>query len=46
MTVSGKGFGHGVGLCQYGAKKMAEDGKGYREILFHYFKGVTIEKIY
>ncbi len=46
LTVSGKGFGHGVGLCQYGAKKMAEDGKGYREILFHYFKGVTIEKIY
>lgn len=46
VTILGKGFGHGVGLCQYGAKKMAEEGRNYKEILLHYFKGATIEKIY
>jgi stage II sporulation protein D len=46
VLIEGIGFGHGVGLCQYGAKKMAEEGKNYREILYHYFKGTTIEKIY
>ncbi|MCX7943971.1 MAG: SpoIID/LytB domain-containing protein [Deltaproteobacteria bacterium] len=46
VEVIGKGFGHGVGLCQFGAKKMAEEGKNYKEILLHYFKGVTLEKIY
>ncbi len=33
----GKGYGHGVGLCQWGAKKMAEQGKTYKEILKYYF---------
>ena len=37
------GFGHGVGMSQYGAKAMAEDGADYREILTHYYTGVTIE---
>ncbi|MCX7959457.1 MAG: SpoIID/LytB domain-containing protein, partial [Deltaproteobacteria bacterium] len=46
MKITGRGFGHGVGLCQYGAKRMAEEGKNYIEILKHYFKDVTIEKIY
>jgi stage II sporulation protein D len=42
----GKGWGHGVGLCQVGASGMAVAGKSYREILKHYYSGVEIEKIY
>lgn len=37
------GFGHGVGLSQYGANQMAADGADYREILTHYYTGVTVE---
>ena len=37
------GHGHGVGLSQYGANAMAEAGSDYREILTHYYTGVTIE---
>ena len=33
------GFGHGVGMSQYGANVMAENGSGYREILAHYYPG-------
>lgn len=36
------GYGHGVGLSQYGAKYMAEQGSGYREILTHYYKDTQI----
>jgi len=32
------GYGHGVGLSQYGAQKMAADGKSYKEILAHYYR--------
>lgn len=44
VTFSGKGYGHGVGLSQWGAHKMAKDGRKPEEIVNHYFKGVTIEK--
>jgi stage II sporulation protein D len=37
LRIQGSGSGHGVGLCQWGAKGMAEEGKGYREILKFYF---------
>ena len=37
------GYGHGVGLSQYGANQMAEEGSDYREILTHYYTGVTVE---
>ena len=40
----GGGFGHGVGLCQHGAKGMADAGKNYEQIVTHYFKGVRIER--
>jgi len=33
----GRGSGHGVGMCQWGAKVMAENGRGFREILAHYY---------
>lgn len=36
------GYGHGVGLSQYGAKSMAEDGKDWREILEWYFPGCEV----
>lgn len=37
-----RGFGHGVGLCQYGADGMAKQGYTYEEILKHYYQGVEI----
>ena len=40
-----KGYGHGVGMSQYGALGMAKQGYTYDEILKHYYTGVTIEKI-
>ncbi|HEX9206545.1 MAG TPA: SpoIID/LytB domain-containing protein [Candidatus Deferrimicrobiaceae bacterium] len=38
----GQGYGHGVGMCQFGANGMAQAGKGYREILARYYPGVAI----
>lgn len=43
IIFSGKGWGHGVGLSQYGAKKMGELGFTYQEILQHYFTDVHIK---
>ncbi len=42
---SGRGWGHGVGLCQVGAYGMAVRGHGYREILHHYYSGVRLERL-
>jgi stage II sporulation protein D len=42
----GRGFGHGVGICQYGADGRAKHGENYRAILLHYYPGASIEKIY
>ncbi|SDK56563.1 SpoIID/LytB domain-containing protein [Natronincola ferrireducens] len=39
----GKGFGHGLGMSQWGAKKMAEEGYSYLDILTHYYKGTKVE---
>ena len=41
---AGKGWGHGVGLCQVGAYGMAMRGSGYREILAHYYPGTSLSK--
>jgi stage II sporulation protein D len=41
-VVKGAGFGHGVGLSQYGAYGYAKHGVGYRDILTHYYTGTTI----
>lgn len=38
------GFGHGVGMSQYGAKVMAEDGADYAQILAHYYPGTALIK--
>ena len=37
-----KGFGHGVGMSQVGADRMARQGKDYQDILHHYYQGVEI----
>lgn len=42
IVISGSGWGHGVGLSQYGAKAMAADGATYQEILNRYFVGVSM----
>jgi len=41
---SGKGWGHGVGLCQVGAFRMAQKGATYEEILKKYYSGIKIDK--
>lgn len=41
-----KGYGHGVGMSQWGAQGMAEDGFLYSEILKHYYSGVDIKDLY
>jgi stage II sporulation protein D len=45
LIFKGKGYGHGVGLCQYGAKKMAEMGFNYVEILKFYFPNLQLGKL-
>ena len=42
---TGRGWGHGVGMCQTGAYGMARRGFDYRSILTHYYSGVTVEKL-
>ena len=42
----GRGSGHGVGLCQWGARGRAARGEGYREILSHYYPGAEIRRMY
>jgi len=42
FVLRGAGWGHGVGLCQIGAAVMAEQGKGYAEILKHYYPGTGV----
>ena len=44
FTFAGTGWGHNVGMSQYGAKGMAELGFGYQEILHYYFTDVQIQK--
>ncbi len=41
-TFAGHGFGHGIGMSQWGAKNMADLGKSYEEILYHYYSGTQI----
>ena len=42
----GRGRGHGAGLCQWGAAGLAREGKGYREILLHYYPGADVVRMY
>ncbi len=42
IIISGKGYGHGVGMSQYGAMKMADLGYTFDEILRYYYSGVEV----
>lgn len=42
ILIEGKGFGHGVGMSQFGAKKMAELGYSFEEILKYYYTGIDV----
>ncbi len=46
VVISTNGYGHGVGMSQYGANGMANNGSSYRDILLHYYTGVSIKNIY
>lgn len=43
IVINSRGYGHGVGLSQWGAGKMAKEGYTYDEILKHYYTGIDIE---
>ncbi|MEW6417971.1 MAG: SpoIID/LytB domain-containing protein [Nitrospirota bacterium] len=43
IMFEGKGYGHGVGLCQWSALQMAREGKNYKEILSFFYPGTTIQ---
>ncbi|MBN8542080.1 MAG: SpoIID/LytB domain-containing protein [Deltaproteobacteria bacterium] len=44
IEFQGRGFGHGTGLCQWGARAMAQNAKSYQEILAHYYPKLTLSK--
>ena len=46
FILHGKGWGHGVGMCQIGAAVMGEQGYTYEQILSHYYKNANITNIY
>lgn len=46
VAITTTGYGHGVGLCQYGADGLAKQGKTYEEILKYYYKGVSIRRLF
>lgn len=43
FVFNGRGFGHGIGLSQYGANNMAKEGRNFKDIITYYFKGIVIE---
>lgn len=46
VVFTGRGYGHGVGLCQWGAKGMADEGIGYRDILKFYYSDADVVTLY
>ena len=46
VVIRGFGFGHGVGMSQYGTMDYADNGWDYKSILKHYYSGVEIKQIY
>ena len=45
LIVNGRGFGHGVGMSQWGAQGMARAGHSFDEILRHYYQGIELERV-
>ncbi len=46
VVLTGRGFGHGVGMCQWGANLMARNGKTPHEIIYFYFKNIEIADLW
>jgi stage II sporulation protein D len=46
LKLEGHGFGHGAGLCQWGARLLAEQGLTAESILFHYYPGTELQQLY
>ena len=46
VIINVNGYGHGVGMSQYGANGMAKEGNDYKNILTHYYNGCEIKKLY
>jgi stage II sporulation protein D len=46
LVMSGTGFGHGVGMCQWGARALAEDGQSPEEIINYYYRNVQIVNLW
>jgi stage II sporulation protein D len=44
--INGHGFGHGAGMCQWGAKVLADQGQEFRQILAHYYPGTELQVLY
>ncbi len=42
FVVNGRGFGHGIGMSQWGASSLASEGWSYQQILFHYYQGTGL----
>ncbi|WP_017756579.1 stage II sporulation protein D [Calidifontibacillus oryziterrae] len=45
IIITTKGYGHGVGMSQYGANGMATEGKSFEDIITHYYQGTTISNV-
>lgn len=45
LVLDGRGWGHGVGMCQYGARGMALKGRSHEDILRYYYRDIRLEKI-
>src|SRR6185436_4918517 len=45
VVFNGRGWGHGVGMCQVGAYGMALRGLSYQEILMHYYTGISLQRL-
>jgi stage II sporulation protein D len=45
FLIDGRGWGHGIGMSQYGARGYAENGWGYARILAHYYRGTQLKQV-
>lgn len=46
LYLSGTGFGHGVGMCQWGARSLAEEGRSPDEIVNYFFRDITLARVW
>ena len=46
LRINGRGYGHGAGLCQWGARQFADAGWDYQQILAHYYPGTELQVLY